>query len=89
MAAADKEAAGKRVVEEAAVKRAMEEAVVMAAADEEVASKTTDEAAGAAGDSSAPGQVPSVAGTKRAAAPSGSTPSAKHPYRGAWKPRFV
>jgi hypothetical protein len=79
MAAADKEAAGKRVVEEAAVKGAMEE----------VASKTTDEAAGAAGDSSAPGQVPSVAGTKRAAAPSGSTPSAKHPYRGAWKPRFV
>jgi hypothetical protein len=30
-----------------------------------------------------------VAGTKRATAPSGSTPPPKRPYRGIWKPRFV
>jgi ssDNA-binding replication factor A large subunit len=82
---ADKEAADRRVV----VKRAVEEAAVKAVADEEVTSKTTDEAAGAVGDSSALGQAPSVAGTKRVAAPSGSTPPAKCPYRGVWKTRFV
>jgi hypothetical protein len=62
---------------------------VKAAAAKEVAGKTTDEAAGAAGGSPAPGQAPSVAGAKRAVAPSGSTPPAKRPYRGVWKPRFV
>jgi hypothetical protein len=37
-----------------------------------------------------PGQVPSsVAGAKRAAAPSGSSPPAKRPYRGIWRPRYV
>jgi hypothetical protein len=37
-----------------------------------------------------PDQVPSsAAGTKRAAAPSGSSPPAKWPYRGVWRPRYV
>jgi hypothetical protein len=37
-----------------------------------------------------PGQAPSsVAGAKRAAAPSGSSPPAKRPYRGVWRPRYV
>jgi hypothetical protein len=30
-----------------------------------------------------------VAGAKRVAAPRGSTPPAKCPYRGIWKPRFA
>jgi hypothetical protein len=84
-AAANEEATTKRAAEEAMVKRA----AVKAAADEEVADKTADEAVGVVGDSPAPGQAPSVARTKRAAAPSGSTPLAKCPYRGVWKPRFV
>jgi hypothetical protein len=44
-----------------------------------------------AGDgSSVPGQVPSSAvGAKRAAAPRGSSPPAKRPYRGVWRPRYV
>jgi hypothetical protein len=84
-AAADEEATVKRAAKEAMVKRA----AVKAAADEEVADKTADEAMGAVRDSPAPGQAPSVVGTKRAAAPSGSTPLAKCPYRGVWKPRFV
>jgi hypothetical protein len=93
-AVADKEAADRRAVEEAAVKRAAEErdaeeATVKAAAAEEVAGKTVDEAVGAAGGSPAPGQAPSVAGAKRAAVPRGSTPLAKCPYRGVWKPRVV
>jgi hypothetical protein len=59
-------------------KRAAEEAAVKEAA------------VGAAGDSSAPSQAPSsVAGAKREAVPSGSTPPAKRHYRGVWKPRFV
>jgi hypothetical protein len=37
-----------------------------------------------------PGQAPSsVAGTKRAATPSGSSPPAKRPYKGVWRPRYV
>jgi hypothetical protein len=59
---------------EAVAKRAAEEAAVKAAADEEVAGKAADEAARTVRDSPAPGQAPSVAGAKRAAAPSGSTP---------------
>jgi hypothetical protein len=59
------------------------------AADEEVTDNTTDEAARATEDSLTLSQAPSVAGTKRAVAPSGSTPPAKRPYRGVWKPRFV
>jgi hypothetical protein len=35
-------------------------------------------------------QAPSsVAGAKRVAAPSGSSPPAKRPYRGVWRPRYV
>jgi hypothetical protein len=35
-------------------------------------------------------QVPSfAAGAKRAATPSGSSPPAKRPYRGVWRPRYV
>jgi hypothetical protein len=49
----------------------------------------TGVAVGAAGDLPALGKVPSqVVGTKRAVTPSGSTLSAKRPYRGVWKPRF-
>jgi hypothetical protein len=102
-ATADKEATDKRTAEEAAMKRATEEATVKRAMEEraaeeattkavaakEVAGKTANEAAGAAEGSPAPGQAPSVAGAKRAVAPSGSTPPAKRPYRGVWKPRFV
>jgi hypothetical protein len=59
------------------------------ATEEAVAKAATAEAAGATGGSPAPGQAPSAAGAKRAMAPSGSTPPAKRPYRGVWKPRFV
>jgi hypothetical protein len=94
MDADDKEATDRRAMEEAtteeaAVKMAAEEGVVKAAADEQVTGKTTDEAAGAIGDSSALGQAPSVARAKRVATLSGSTPPAKRPYMGVWKPRFV
>jgi hypothetical protein len=80
MATADKEAMDKRATKEAAAKRAAKEAAVKAAAAEEAAGKTTGEAVGATGGSLAPGQVPSVAGAKRAAAPSSSTSPAKRPY---------
>jgi hypothetical protein len=98
------EAAAKQAVEEAATKRAVEEAVVKAvaaeeatvkraiverAAEEATAKAAAVEAIGAAGGSPAPSQAPPTAGAKRSAAPSGSTPLAKHPYRGVWKPRFV
>jgi hypothetical protein len=68
-ATADKEATDKRATKEATAKRAAKEAAVKVAAAEEAAGKTTGEAAGATGGSPAPGQVPSVAGAKRAAAP--------------------
>jgi hypothetical protein len=74
----------KRAAEEAAVMRAAEEAAVTRATEKAAANKeATDKsiadeatvmgaAIGAAGDSPAPGQAPSlVAGTKRAATPSG------------------
>jgi pyruvate/2-oxoglutarate dehydrogenase complex dihydrolipoamide acyltransferase (E2) component len=101
---AAEEAAAKQAVEEAATKRAVEEAVVKAvaaeeatvkraiverAAEEATAKAAAVEAIGAAGGSPAPSQAPPTAGAKRSAAPSGSTPPAKHPYRGVWKPRFV
>jgi hypothetical protein len=81
----------------AADNRAVEEAMEEVAANKEAADKSTvDEAIvkgagiGAAEDLPVPGQVPSlVAGSKRAVAPSGSTPPAKRPYKGIWKPRFV
>jgi hypothetical protein len=82
---ADKEAAAKRAAEQ----RVVEEVAAKAVAVEDVVGKTTDEAARAAGGSPAPSQATSVAGVKRAAAPSGSTPPAKRPYRGVWKPQFV
>jgi hypothetical protein len=81
-ATADKEAVDRRAAEEAVAKMAAEEAVVKASTDEEVTGKTTNEFARAVGDSSALGQAPSVAETKRAVALSGSTPPAKRPYRG-------
>jgi hypothetical protein len=87
--AADKEATDKRAMEEATTKGAAEEAMAKAAATEEVAGKTVDEAARAAGGSLAPDQAPSAARAKRVAAPSGSTPPAKRPYRGVWKSWFV
>jgi hypothetical protein len=60
------------------------------AADKEATAKAVAaEAAGAIGGSPGPDQAPSAAGAKRAATPSGSTPPAKRPYRGVWKPRFV
>jgi hypothetical protein len=88
--ATDKEATDKRVMEDAMAKRAVEErAAAKAAAAEEVAGKTADEATRAVGGSPALSQVPSAAGDKRVVAPSGSTPPAKRPYKGVWKPRFV
>jgi hypothetical protein len=99
---ADKEIADKRAVEEAAAKKVAEMAVMKRATEErtaveaevkkvveEAAVKAVAEAAGAAGGSLTPDQAPSTTGAKRAVAPSGSTPPAKRPYRGVWKPRFV
>jgi hypothetical protein len=101
---AAEEAAAKQAVEEAATKRAVEEAtakavaaeeatvkraIVERAAEEATAKAAAVETVGAAGGSPAPSQAPPTAGAKRSAAPSGSTPPAKHPYRGVWKPRFV
>jgi hypothetical protein len=81
----DKRAAEEATVKEAAVKWAAEERATVEAAAKAAAAKD----AGAAGASPAPGQAPSVVGAKRTAAPSGSTPPAKRPYRGVWKHRFV
>jgi hypothetical protein len=102
-ATVDRKDADKRAIEEATVKvvadkeaadkRASGEATMMEAANKEAANKraTVNEASvGAARDSLTPGQAPSsVAGAKMAAMPSSSTPSAKRPYRGIWKPWFV
>jgi hypothetical protein len=69
-------------------------AVVAEAAGAEAATdrRAAEEASAkeAAGEgSSVPGQVPSsAAGAKRAATPSGSSPPAKRPYRGVWRPRY-
>jgi hypothetical protein len=69
--------------------------VAVAAAGAEAATdrRAAEEAAAkeAAGEgSSVPGQVPSsAAGAKRAATPSGSSPPAKRPYRGVWRPRYA
>jgi hypothetical protein len=53
------------------------------AAEEAVAKEVAGES------SSVPGQVPSSAvGAKRVATPSGSSPPAKWPYRGIWRPRY-
>jgi hypothetical protein len=93
-AAADKGAADKRATEEATAKRATEEAaakkvVEERAVEEDAVKAATTEATGAAGGSPAPGQAPLAAEARRFASPSGSTPPAKRPYRGVWKPRFV
>jgi hypothetical protein len=65
-------------------------AVKAAGAEAATDRRTAEEAAAkeAAGEgSSVPGQVPSsAAGAKRAATPSGSSPPAKRPYRGVWRP---
>jgi hypothetical protein len=54
------------------------------AAEEAVATEVAGEG------SPLPGQAPSsAAGAKRAAGPSGSSPPAKWPYRGVWRPRYV
>jgi hypothetical protein len=87
-ATADREVTNRRATEEATVKVAVDKEVVDKRAMEEAATK--EAAVGATGDSSAPSLAPSsVAGAKRAAVPSGSTPPAKRPYRGVWKSRFV
>jgi hypothetical protein len=68
-----------------AVEAAGAEAAMDRRAAEEAAAK---EAAGEG--SSVPDQVPSsIAGAKRAATPSGSSPPAKRPYRGVWRPRYA
>jgi hypothetical protein len=101
--AADKEATDKGAAEEAMVKRATEEATMKRAAKEATSKKAAEErtaeeaaakaaaaeAAGAAGGSPAPSQALPTAGAKKSVAPSGSTPPAKCPYRGVWKPWFV
>jgi hypothetical protein len=68
-----------------AVKAAGAEAATDRRAAEEAAAK------GAAVEgSSVPGQAPSsAAGAKRAMTPSGSSPPAKRPYRGVWRPRYA
>jgi hypothetical protein len=93
-AVADKEAADKGAAEEATMKRAAEEAVAKKAVEERAAEEVVvkaaaAEATGAARGSPAPSQTPPAAGAKRSAVLSGSTPMAKCPYRGVWKPRFV
>jgi hypothetical protein len=86
----DKEATVKWAMEEAAVKRATEEVVVKKAAEETAAVKAAaTKATGVAGGSLAPSKAPPAAGARRFAAPSGSTPLDKRPYRCVWKPRFV
>jgi hypothetical protein len=88
MEAANKEAADKRATEEAVTKEAVDKEVIDKRAVEEAAMK--EAVVVAVGCSSAFGQVPSsVVGAKMVATPSGSTPPAKRPYRGIWKPRFV
>jgi hypothetical protein len=68
-----------------AVEAAGAEAATDRRAAEEAAAK---EPAGEG--SSVPGQVPSsAAGAKRATTPSGSSPLAKRPYRGVWRPRYA
>jgi hypothetical protein len=95
----DREATDRRATEEATVKvavdkeatdkRAAKEVMVKEVVDKEATDKRATEEA-AVKDSSATSQAPSSAvGTKGAAVPSGSNPSAKRPYRGIWKPRFV
>jgi hypothetical protein len=68
-------------------------AVEAAGAEAAMDKRATEEAAAkeASGEgSSALGQVPSSAvGGKRAATPSGSSPPAKRPYRGVWRPRYA
>jgi hypothetical protein len=69
-------------------KSAEDAATARKATDEAVLTKET--AAKANVDSAALGQAPTPAtGVKRVAMPSGSTPPAKRPYKGVWKPRFV
>jgi hypothetical protein len=77
--------AEERSVEETAVKTNVEER----AAEEATAKAAAAEAIGAAEGLPALGHAPSAVGAKRPAAPSGSTPLAKSPYRGVWKPWFV
>jgi hypothetical protein len=89
MAATDKEAAEEVAMKRATEERATENTATKAAAAKEVDGKTVDEVAGAVEGSPAPGKAPSVAGAKRVAAPRGSTPPTKRPYRGVWKHRFV
>jgi hypothetical protein len=68
---------------------AVEAAGVEAATDRRAAEEATAKEAAGEG-SSVPGQVPSSAvGAKRAATPSGSSPPAKRPYRGVWRPRYA
>jgi hypothetical protein len=100
---ADKEATTKRAVEEATVKRVVKEATAKRVVEEAAVKKaaeerTTEEAAvraaavevaGAARALPAPSQAPPTVGAKRPTALSCSTPPAKRPYRGVWKPRFV
>jgi hypothetical protein len=67
-------------VEAAGAEAAMDRRAVEEAAAKEVAGEG----------SSVPVQVPSsAAGAKRAVMPSGSSPPAKRPYRGVWRPRYA
>jgi hypothetical protein len=68
---------------------AVEAASVEAATDRRAAEEAAAKEAAVEG-SSVPGQVPSFAASaKRAATPSGSSPPAKRPYRGIWRPRYA
>jgi hypothetical protein len=67
---------------------AAEAAGAEAVADRGAAEEATAKEAAGEG-LSVPGQVPSsAAGAKRVATPSGSSPPAKRPYRGVWRPRY-
>jgi stage V sporulation protein SpoVS len=87
-AVTDKEAADKRATGEAAVKQAADKVATNKRVVEETV--VNEASVGAVGDSSAPGHAPSsAAGAMKASVPSGSTPPAKRPYRGIWKPQFI
>jgi hypothetical protein len=68
---------------------AVEAAGAEAAMDRRAAEEATAKEVAGEG-SSVPGQVSSsAAGAKRAAMPSGSSPPAKRPYMGVWRPRYA
>jgi hypothetical protein len=92
-ATAERAAVDKEATTVATTKKVADDAVVAERATAEVADRRAVEpkasgksAEGSADSDSSP--APTV-GAKRAAMPGGSTPPAKRPFRGSWKPRYV